>query len=99
MGSAAAASGWMRMDGSSPNGITMGDASGIGPEVLLKAFKNGELRWPFVAYGDLAALQLYNERLGYGVGLRGIERPSDYRAGELSVIDHQLLQQADVTPG
>jgi 4-hydroxythreonine-4-phosphate dehydrogenase len=44
-------------------------------------------------------LQLYNERLGYGVALRGIARPPEYRAGELNVIDHQLLRQADITPG
>src|SRR5437016_4540662 len=87
------------MDNSRPYGITIGDASGIGPEVLLKAFANGELHWPFVAYGDLTALRLYNERLGYGVALRGIARPSEYRAGDLNVIDHQLLRQADITPG
>src|SRR6266446_5561030 len=87
------------MDNSRPYGITMGDASGIGPEVLLKAFANGELHRPFVAYGDLTALRLYNERLGYGVALRGIARPSEYRAGDLNVIDHQLLRHADITPG
>lgn len=87
------------MDNSTPYGITMGDASGIGPEVLLKAFANGELRRPFVAYGDLTALHLYNERLGYGVVLRGIGRPSEYRDGDLNVVDRQLLRQADITPG
>src|SRR5229473_7577988 len=99
MCSAASARGWMRMDGISPNGITMGDASGVGPEILLKAFANGALRWPFVAYGDMAALQLYNERLGYGVALRGIGRPSERQPGDLNVVDHRLLQLADVTPG
>ena len=87
------------MDVSSPNGITMGDASGVGPEILLKAFANGELRRPFVAYGDMAALQLYNERLGYGVALRGIARPADYQPGDLNVVDHRLLRAADITPG
>jgi 4-hydroxythreonine-4-phosphate dehydrogenase len=87
------------MNGSKLYGITMGDASGVGPEILLKAFANGELRWPFVAYGDLAALQLYNERLGYGVVIRGIGTPSGYQAGSLNVVDHRLLGQADITPG
>src|SRR5206468_3197919 len=90
---------WMRMDVSSPNGITMGDASGVGPEILLKAFANGELRRPFVAYGDMAALHLYNERLGYGVALRAIARPADYQPGDLNVVDHRLLRAADITPG
>jgi 4-hydroxythreonine-4-phosphate dehydrogenase len=87
------------MDNSKPYGITMGDSSGIGPEVLLKAFAQGELRWPFVAYGDLATLHLYNERLGYGVALRGLGQPSEYRAGVLNVVDRQLLSRQDVTPG
>ena len=87
------------MDYNKPYGITMGDASGIGPEVLLKAFANGQLRWPFVTYGDFAALRLYNDRLDYGVALRGVARPSEYQAGELNVVDHGLLRQEDVTPG
>jgi 4-phospho-D-threonate 3-dehydrogenase / 4-phospho-D-erythronate 3-dehydrogenase len=87
------------MDNNSPYGITIGDASGIGPEVLLKAFANGELRWPFVAYGDLTALQFYNDRLVYGVALRAIAQPSEYRPGDLNVVDHQLLRPADITPG
>src|SRR4029077_14162967 len=87
------------MDNSTPYGITMGDSSGIGPEVLLKAFANGELRRPFVAYGDLTALHWYNARLGYRVSLRGIARPSDYLDGDLNVVDRQLLLQADITPG
>src|SRR5260221_12870860 len=87
------------MDDSRLYGITMGDASGVGPEILLKALANGTLRWPFVAYGDLAALRSYNERLGYGVALRGIGRPSEYQPGELNVVDHRLLEDADITPG
>ncbi len=87
------------MDDSMPYGITIGDASGVGPEILLKAFANGELRWPFIAYGDLAALHLYNERLGYGVTLRGVGRAAEYQPRVLNVFDHGLLQQADVTPG
>src|SRR5947207_6795062 len=99
MCSARSARGWMRMDASSPNGITMGDASGVGPEILLKAFANGEIRRPFVAYGDMAALQLYNERLGYGVALRAIARPADYQPGDLNVVDHRLLRAAEITRG
>lgn len=80
-------------------GITMGDASGIGPEVLLKAFRNGELRRPFVAYADLAALEFYNERLGYGVPLRRIGSPAGFEPGSLNVLDAALLGAGDITPG
>ena len=62
-------------------GITMGDASGVGPEILLKSFANGELRWRVVAYGDMEALQFYNERLGYGVQLREFNGPADNQPG------------------
>ena len=81
-------------------GITMGDSSGIGPEVLLKAFAAGEIRTPVVAFGDLAALEFYNGRLNYGVALRKISRACEFAPGrELNVVDHQLLSREMVTPG
>lgn len=80
-------------------GITMGDASGVGPEILLNAFRKGELRLPSVAYGDAEALAFYNDRLGYGVSVHGIARPAERREGVLNVIDSGLLGRAEVTPG
>ena len=80
-------------------GITAGDASGVGPEILLKAFATGELRLPFVAYGDLAAMETYNDRLGYGVDLRKIDKPAQHQPGVLNVIDAGLLRSHDITPG
>ncbi len=80
-------------------GITMGDASGVGPEILLKAFANGEIRWPVIAYGDLEALRFYNERLGYGVGLAERRSPAEYEPGMLNILNRGLLQASDITPG
>lgn len=80
-------------------GITMGDASGIGPEVLLAAHCGGQLGLPLVAYGDMAALEHYNRLLGYNVLLRVAAGPADYRPGALNVIDAGILQTEDVTPG
>lgn len=80
-------------------GITIGDSSGIGPEILLKAWTAREIRWPAVVYGDLGVLDFYNRRLDYGVALRGIQSPSEYQPGVLNVIDHALLSAPDVTPG
>jgi 4-hydroxythreonine-4-phosphate dehydrogenase len=80
-------------------GITLGDSSGVGPEILLKAHKNAEIAHPVVVYGDIAALDYYNRQLGYGVSLRSMDRPSEYQAGPLNVIDHQILEQSDITPG
>jgi 4-hydroxythreonine-4-phosphate dehydrogenase len=80
-------------------GITMGDASGVGPEILLKAYRAGELQEPVLAYGDLGALEFYNRKLGYGVALRAVLSPADSRPGALNVIDHAILRDSDVTPG
>ena len=80
-------------------GITIGDASGVGPEILLKAFANGEIRWPFLAYGDLEALRFYNERLGYGVTLWETQSPAGCEPGMLNVANQGILRAADITPG
>lgn len=80
-------------------GITVGDASGVGPEILLKAFAGGELPWRFIAFGDAAALRFYNELLGYKVDLHAIQDSLDYQQGSLNVIDAGLLSEEDVTPG
>jgi len=80
-------------------GITMGDSSGVGPEILLKASRNGELRHPFVAFADLAALERANQSLSYGVELRVIGRATDYRPGALNIVNLELLAPGDLCPG
>jgi len=80
-------------------GITMGDASGVGPEIILKAFREGEIRQPSVVFGDLAALNYCNRLLGYGVRLRPARDARDLADGHLSVIDFGLLREEDITPG
>jgi 4-hydroxythreonine-4-phosphate dehydrogenase len=80
-------------------GITMGDSSGVGPEILLKAYAAGQLQEPVLAYGDLGALEYYNRKLGYGVPLRAVQSPADSRPEALNVIDHAILRESDVTPG
>jgi 4-hydroxythreonine-4-phosphate dehydrogenase len=80
-------------------GITMGDASGVGPEILLKAFRDGQIAHPVVVYGDISALEFYNRKLGLGVALRPIGGCGEYAAGSLNVLDHGLLQPGEITPG
>src|SRR5579875_719180 len=82
-----------------PYGITMGDACGIGPEILLKAWRQGEIRFPVVVYGDLEALNFYNDLLGYGIRFRSITSSSEYSSDGLNVIDLGILRRAEVTPG
>jgi 4-hydroxythreonine-4-phosphate dehydrogenase len=80
-------------------GITMGDSSGVGPEILLKAYTQGEIRWPAVAFGDLEALYYYNDLFGYGAPLRSISSPAEYRPDSLCVIDAGLMARETITPG
>jgi 4-phospho-D-threonate 3-dehydrogenase / 4-phospho-D-erythronate 3-dehydrogenase len=80
-------------------GITMGDSSGIGAEILLKAFRQGEIKQSVVVFGDLAVLQVYNEHLGYGVLLHKIAEPAEYREGVLNVIDAGIIPRDGLTVG
>ena len=80
-------------------GITMGDSSGVGPEILLRAWRAGELRHPVVAYGDLAVLEECNRRLDCGVPLRAVASPADWQQDTLGVIDAGLLRADEIAPG
>ncbi len=80
-------------------GITMGDSSGVGPEILLKAFRDREIKYPCVVFGDMAVLDACNRRLAYRVPLRIIQSAANWSEGELNVLDSMLLRQEDLTPG
>jgi 4-hydroxythreonine-4-phosphate dehydrogenase len=80
-------------------GVTQGDASGVGPEIVLKAYQEGELGQRVVVYGDMGALDYYNARLGYEVPLRKIGKPEEWAEGGLNVLDHGLLEAGEITPG
>jgi 4-hydroxythreonine-4-phosphate dehydrogenase len=80
-------------------GITMGDSSGVGPEILLKAFREGQVRSPIVVFGDLEALAYYNRQLGYGVAMQSISGPREFTPGPLNVIDAGLLSRQDISVG
>lgn len=78
-------------------GITMGDSSGVGPEILLKAAHENSIPVPYVVYGDLAPLTKLNEQ--YNLPLHAIAHPAEAREGVVNIIDAQLLTEADLTPG
>jgi 4-hydroxythreonine-4-phosphate dehydrogenase len=79
--------------------ITMGDACGVGPELLLRAFKNDELKSPFIAIGDIAALELAMKKLGITVPVKSIGLADEPDAGVLNIVDAGLLKTSDITPG
>lgn len=80
-------------------GVTLGDANGVGPEILLKAWRERLVPRRFVVYGEAAALRFYNVRLGYGVPVRTVDAPSEARQDSLCVIDTGMLAERDVQPG
>src|SRR5262245_33626335 len=77
-------------------GITLGDASGVGPEILLKAFRDGGIAHSVVIYGDIEALQFYNKD---NVPIRAIQSPAEYQPNTVNVLDHRILRCSDITPG
>ena len=83
-----------------PMAITMGDASGVGPEIVLCRAAEGALGPdPMVVYGDVAILRHGADLLGIEVEIEPITDPSQWRSGPLQVIDAGLLRAADHRPG
>ncbi len=81
-----------------PLGITMGDSSGVGPEILLRAIADGSLEHPSVVFGDLAVLAEVNQRQQLGLTITAISEPANFAPGQVNVIDAGLMTPADITP-
>jgi len=79
--------------------ITMGDANGVGPEIILKAYNNKEIYGDFVVVGDYSVLFAADEKLGCGVPLKPISAVEEFNPGVLNVLDAGLLKRERLTPG
>lgn len=80
-------------------GITMGDANGVGPEIVLQAYRKGELLWKCMVIGDYAILQACNEMLGFDVPIRKMADLHDFEPDYLNVYDLEILKKTDLTIG
>lgn len=69
-----------------PIGITMGDAAGIGPEIILKLVAAG-LPYPAVVYGDLGILKRSAQELGLDIPIVAINEPAQYPAHGIGVLN------------
>ena len=87
------------MSGSLPMAITMGDASGVGPEIVLRTAAEGGLGDHVVVYGDASILYSGQRLLGTSVGIRAIELPSEMVPGDLNVVDLRMLRPTHHRPG
>jgi 4-phospho-D-threonate 3-dehydrogenase / 4-phospho-D-erythronate 3-dehydrogenase len=79
--------------------LTMGDPAGIGPELILKAFRDGNLTGEFAVLGDLEILRACDGALRFGAPLRKTADCGDLQPGFLNVIDLGLLSRAQVEIG
>lgn len=82
-----------------PMAITMGDASGIGPEIVLRRHASVAFGPDVVIYGDAAVLAHGASLLGLVTELHVIAKPAEARDGVLNVIDVARMSAADHTPG
>lgn len=80
--------------------ITMGDASGVGPELVLRRAAEGALTdGSVVVYGDAAILRHGADLLDLDVEVAVVDAPGDAHPGALAVIDSKLLDAVDHRPG
>jgi 4-hydroxythreonine-4-phosphate dehydrogenase len=79
--------------------ITMGDSSGVGPEIILHAFTKGELPQDFVVVGDFSILDRCNRMLDYRAPLKRIAEVGEAEPGMVNIIDLGLLSEDDLQIG
>ena len=80
-------------------GISIGDANGVGPELLLRAFKNKRLAGDFMAIGDFSVLNFCNNYLVLNVPLHKMDGIDDLKPGFLNTYDIGILTENDITIG
>ncbi|AOB31968.1 4-hydroxythreonine-4-phosphate dehydrogenase [Bordetella sp. H567] len=83
-----------------PVGITMGDAAGIGPEIVVQALAQG-LAAPAIVYGDAGALRRAADMLGAQLAIEEIPTAAQAnpRAGVIQVVACHPALPATLAPG
>ncbi len=83
-----------------PIAITMGDASGVGPEIVLRRAAEGALTdGSVVVYGDAAILRRGAELLDLDVHQVAVDSPGEVVPGALCVVDAGRLTAHQHRPG
>jgi len=77
----------------------MGDASGVGPELALGAYKDGQIKDDFVLIGDYEIIEYCNRLLGLNVAIKCITQLSEFTPGSFNVLDMKLLKKDQLRIG
>lgn len=80
-------------------GITMGDPSGVGPEIILKAYKDDELKGEFIVIGDYEVMEYCNILLDYNVNLNRMLEFGSLKDGCLNILDMGLMKKEKLKIG
>ncbi|GAH27750.1 unnamed protein product, partial [marine sediment metagenome] len=87
-------------------GITMGDAAGIGAEVILKALKSITHRRQlkganFLIIGDSSVIRRTGKVLGFSIPLKLIDKPAavDFSSLPVNLLDMKLRGISAIKPG
>jgi 4-phospho-D-threonate 3-dehydrogenase / 4-phospho-D-erythronate 3-dehydrogenase len=80
-------------------GISIGDANGVGPEILLRAYHENKLSGEFIAIGDYTVLNFCNEKMALSVPLNNTNNLKEFKKGCLNVFNLGILNKEDITIG
>ena len=80
-------------------GITMGDACGLGPEILLRSVAGKGLAQPFVLFGDLEVLEFARDKLNMNLNFHPVTSVDDAKPELLNVFDCRGFRRTEVTIG
>lgn len=76
--------------------VTMGDSSGVGPEIVLRAHIEGALAQPYVVYGDLSVLELSREVHHLPVDFKAVGSAAEWQPGFVNVLDMRRLRREQI---
>ena len=80
-------------------GITMGDACGLGPEILLRTVAGNSLSHPFLVFGDVEVLEFARDKLNLNLHFHPITSVDEVKPERLNVFDCRQLGRTDITIG
>ncbi len=80
-------------------GISIGDANGVGPELLLRAYKSKKLAGDFMAIGDFSVVNFCNNYLALNVQLHKMNGIDDLKPDVLNIYDLGILSETDIAIG